>query len=266
VRSVRFDTCRGRLALALALFVALTALVAAPSGQASRVKSSKVVNRYFKMNVTFSQMRQWTYYAQNGNSSGAGCTMTWHANGHDDIKMTGKGGINLPVRGGKVVVGLYPTGIAMTGSWDRVGVRTLTRTGECGDNPATETDPDNGCGSKTITLQFATAEVNNRYIRLTWDSGKKPDFKPCPYFDGANDLAEGAAHLPGDRYLPMSIRFPNRLRDPKRVVATGTAKEAATETCGSLQGGSCPEGSAYDASASVESSAKITLVRAKTTR
>jgi hypothetical protein len=255
---------RTRRAILALTSVVLVALVAAPQAT-PRPGAKKQTMRYFRIKMSFDQTREWTrFYEQR-----SGCTMTQRGNGLDVVKLTGTGSVNLPVRRGRVVTGLYPAGMTLSGTWKRSGQSTTDRAGpDCGpDGPTTETAPTDGCGMVPVTLQYATLEVNNRYARLTWDSGKSPDFKgSCPYYDGANDVGEGQPHLPGSQFLRMSIRFPHApLRDPKRIVASGTAKDAATETCATLAE-PCDASVSYDATAKVESTAKITLVRAKIKR
>ncbi|MEA2426295.1 MAG: hypothetical protein QOH13_2705 [Thermoleophilaceae bacterium] len=254
---------RVRVAFVFALLGA-AALALAPAGQAEHAiaSKSKALPREYKVTLVYTQVRKWTHFYEQRSD----CTRTTHGNGQDIIKLTGTGSVGLPVRGGRVVLGLYPAGMTLSGSWNRVGQSAIDRGGtDCGpDGPTTETQPTDGCGTFPITLQFATLEVNPRSSRLTWQSGKSPAFTGnCPQFDGANDVAPGQQNLPGNQLWPLTIRFPARLRDPKRVVANGGETHNAHESCATLNE-PCDPDTSYDATASVETTAKVTLVRAKT--
>lgn len=249
------------------VLVAAGMVFAVPTGEASRgaASKSKVVHRTFKINLTFEQKRDWTYFYEQRSD----CTRTTHGSGQALIKLsTTTQKITLPVRNGRVVVGLYPMGLGLTGSWARVGQQVTDRGGsDCGpDGPTSDSQATDGCGTFPITLQFANLEVNPRSARLTWESGKTPAFTgSCPDFDGSNDVAPGQPLIPGDQLRPMTIPFAGRLLDPKKATAHKTDNYGATETCMTLNE-PCDAATSYNASGKVERTAKLTLVRVKTRR
>src|SRR4051794_16474233 len=194
-----------RRACALIAVALLTALVGVASATPARTAKASLP-REFKVKLTFDQTRNWTHFYEQRSD----CTRTQHGNGQDVVHMTGTGSVGLPMKHGVVVLGLYPAGMTLSGTWKRQGAQQIDRGGtDCGpDGPTTEVEPTDGCGTFKIPLQFATLEVNKRNSRLTWDSGKSPAFTGnCPYFDGANDVAPGQPNLPGSQFLRMTIPF-----------------------------------------------------------
>jgi hypothetical protein len=249
-----------RSALALSLVALVAALVAAP--QASTQPGAKpTVARDYHVKLTVVQTRKWTFFHEQR----SGCTRTQRGSGQEVITLSGTGDVGLPVRGGQVVLGLYPAGMTLSGKQSRVGQWVTTTSGpDCTDGGSTESRPVDGCITMPFTLQFATLEFNPRSARLTWQDGKVPQFKNCPDFTGSN-VSEGEAVLPGSQLRNVTIPFGARLRDPQKFSATGTMKYEAAETC-STAGGTCDADYSHDATGVVESVAKITVVRSKSKR
>jgi hypothetical protein len=246
--------------LALTTVAILVPLVAAP--QASTQPAAKpTVARGYHVKLTVVQTRNWTFFHEER----SGCTRTQQGSGQEVITLSGTGDVGLPVRGGQVVLGLYPAGMTLAGKQSQMGQWVTTRSGpDCTDGGSRESRPVDGCITMPFTLQFATLEFNPRSARLTWQSGKSPQFKNCPDFTGSN-VSAGEPILPGSELRNVTIPFGKRLGDPKRFNATGTMKYEAAETC-TTAGGTCGPNYVHEARGVVESVAKITVVRIKSKR
>lgn len=175
--------------------------------------------------------------------------------GADEVRMLGKGQLIFP-RAGKPTAFLS----GATGVQIRSGVQTTSAVGEsCA---SSESAPTTGCGRKEI-VNFPSLKLSGNTLRVHWtSSGKVPEFKPCPFYDGANDASEGNMLPKGDLFDVSAKVTLRALRNAsgRHFVAGGITKLAATETCANLQQG-CPEGVSYNATGSVEGIVQITVLR-----
>jgi hypothetical protein len=253
------------------LLVALATLLL-PGMLSGGTRSATLVRpQVFRVSVVFTQKAPWTYYYQ---QVGRDCTTTTQGHGSDDVHIHGT-----------VLVNYQPgfkstSGFGIFGTHARVGMRTMTVTGaECAPSyvfpstwsiisqtggTVTAAEPNTGCGPKKVRPSFPTLEIVGDRLRLRWTQTSLPEFKPCPFFEGSNDAAEGKG-LPGPFYLeikaPVSLRALGNA-SMKRINVSGSAKAAATETCQNIQQ-HCPEGVTYTATGSVESKATFVFVRVK---
>ena len=223
--------------------------------------------------MTFTQKRSWTDYYQLASLPGAdpSCTRTTDGNGSDDVRFHGTALFVLGpgARG--------DAGFSLVGDHARTGAQTETVAGDCaaskvfpngwsiiGETESTRTaaEPNTGCGPKKTKLISPAVWLVGDRLRLRWSGAGVPQFRTCPFFDGANEASEGN-QLPGADYLDVTAKVSrSALRDAsrRRVTASGVAKRAATETCANLVQ-PCGEGISYNATASVEASVKFVFVR-----
>lgn len=227
----------------------------------------------FSVKMTFTQQRPWTYHHEQV-STDPSCVRTTAGHGSDDVRLHGSGSLTLPRRG------LPFAGLSgVIGDHARTGVQTTTVAGEaCAPTAVfpstwriisevggtvTAAEPTTGCRRQAIKVRFPTLKLVGDQLRLRWaGAGSAPEFKPCPFFDGATEAAEGQG-LPDASYLDVTATVSlSALRNParRRITASGVAKLAATETCANLQQ-PCPEGVSYDATGSVESKVKFVFAR-----
>jgi len=228
----------------------------------------------FRVAITFTQTRPWTYYHQQVSTSSPVCTRTEQRNGADTVHITGSTLFTYQP-GAKSTAGF-----GITGAHGRTGVGTSTVAGaECAPSAVfpstwsiiTETagtvtaaEPHTGCGTKQVTVSFPTLELVGSKLRLRWTDTSQPEFKDCPYFEGSNEAQDGKS-LPGASYLDISAPVSlGALKNSalRRISTSGAAKAAETETCANLQQ-HCPAGVTYNATASVSSSATFVLVRVR---
>jgi hypothetical protein len=220
----------------------------------------------YRVKLTFTQTRPWTYHYQ---QTAPDCTRTDDAHGLDVVKLSGTALLNAAERG--------VAGFGLEGKHDRTGERTHTvAVGECAASAVfpstwsttseaggtvTATEPTTNCGPKSPRTNFPTLTLVGSHLLLRWDTDPTPDFKGCPFFDGANESSSGN-QLPGQAYRDVVLKVPrSQLRAGKRrVTASGTAKVAATETCANLTE-PCAPGVTYDATASVDTAVNAVLTR-----
>jgi hypothetical protein len=227
----------------------------------------------FRLQMTFIQHRPWTYHYEQVGGVEEICTRTTDGQGSDDLRLTGSGSLVLPQSG-------RPSAFlnGATGKNSRVGTMTTTVGGAtCArsavfpstwriitqiDTSVTAAAPTTGCGRQTI-VKFPSFKLSGNTLRVRWTStGKVPDFKDCPFFDGANEASEGNM-LPKGDVFDVSAKINLRaLRNAarRRGTASGEVKLGATETCANLQQ-PCPDGVSYHASGSVEGTVKFVFTR-----
>lgn len=227
----------------------------------------------FKLQMIFTQHRPWTRHYQQVSDTDPICIRTEEGNGSDEIRMRGTGRLILPRAGRPSVTLSGATGVEI-----RSGVETSNVAGaSCApsavfpstwsivtqiDGSVSASAPTTGCGRQPI-VQFPNLEFSGNRIRLHWTSnGKVPEFKSCPFFDGANEASEGNQLPKGDLFDVTAKVGLNALRNAsrRRVTASGVARLGATETCANLQE-PCGQGISYTATGSVESTVQFVFVR-----
>ncbi len=271
------------------LAVVLSALVSCLGAQASQASSSLKACRpgklcqNFRVEVSYTQHRTWTHHTS---STSEGCSRTGTGNGSDDAELleAGRGASfsTLPATPGHFAV----AGLGMEGTVTKLGTASESVFGsECAPTVyfpstwsivtetgggSTATEPATGCGKKKVEGKFPELDLRGSKLRLHWGSyAEPPAFKPCPDFDGANDLEPGAKSMPNATFADVRIPVDlAALLNPKRrrITARGTATSSATENCGTLQGGTCPAGTTYEATGSVVTKAYVTFIRGKPLR
>jgi hypothetical protein len=220
----------------------------------------------YRVKLTFTQTRPWTYHYQ---QAAPDCTRTDDGHGLDVVTLSGTAQLSAAERG--------VANFGLRGKDVRTGERTHTLAGgECAASvvfpstwsttsesggTVTATEPATGCGPKSPRTNFPTLTLVGSHLVWHWDTDPSPEFKDCPFFDGANEASSGNM-LPGQAYRDVVLKVSrSQLRAGKRrVTASGTAKAAATETCANLTE-PCPSGVTYDATASVEAVVKAVLTR-----
>lgn len=245
----------------IAPLVLLAALLAFPPAASAKSYS-------YRAKLSFSQTRPWTHHYQQTTPD---CTRTDDGDGLDVARATGYARIGSSNRS--------VAGFGLVATHTRTGQETHTVSGaECAPSytyPSTwsivtqtagtvtlaESNAD--CGPKKTKVLYPTLQLVGSHLVLEWPSHSVPDFTLCPFFEGANEASSGN-QLPVATYRDVVLKVNRRkLRAGKRrVVATGTSKKAATETCANLTQ-PCPEGVSYNATASVEAVARVVLTRTK---
>ncbi|MDX6514164.1 MAG: hypothetical protein QOE36_3668 [Gaiellaceae bacterium] len=270
MRGTIFSVC---LAAVLCSSVLAGTAQAATSSRGSASSPAKKA-QVFRVSITFTQTRPWTYYHQQVSGPDPICTRTEERNGADTAHITAST-LFTYLPGYKSSVGF-----GIKGTHGRVGAGTSTVAGaDCAPSAVfpstwsiisetggtvTASEPHNGCGTKQVRISFPTLDLVGKKLRLRWTDTSQPEFNPCPYFEGSNEAQDGH-ELPGSAYLPITAPISLaalKKASVKRITTSGTAKEAETETCANIQQG-CPEGVTYNASASVASSATFVLVRVR---
>lgn len=222
----------------------------------------------YRAKVTFTQTRPWTHHYEQVSTD---CVRTDDGNGQDVVKLSGTG--KLGISNGGVAV------LDLTGKHTRTGIETHTVSGaECAPSAVfpstwslvtqtagtvTMSEPNVGCGPKNPKTSFPTLKLSRSRLILHWGSDPTPDFKDCPYFEGANEASSGNS-LPGPEYrdVELKVRRSQLKAGKRRVTATGGSNESAIETCSNLQQ-PCPDGVTYNATASVDPTVKVVLTRVR---
>ncbi len=220
----------------------------------------------YRVSATFTQTRPWTHHYEQVSE---GCVRTDDGNGQDNVKLSGTGKLGISERGVAV--------LDFSGKHTRTGIETHTVSGaECAPSAVfpstwslvtqsagtvTMAESNVGCGPKDPKTSFPTLKLIRSRLILHWGSDPTPDFKDCPYFEGANEASSGNS-LPGPAYrdLELKVRRSQLKAGKRRVTATGGSKESAFENCSNLQQ-PCPEGVTYNATASVDPAVKVVLTR-----
>jgi hypothetical protein len=279
--------------LAPALLLVLVGLVPGGTAQATTPRSSAGTARQaasagacaprpcavFRVKITFTQKRPWTYYHQQVAGPDPICTRTAQGNGLDVAKLHATGFVTLPLRNGRVRPGRYPVAnVTMQGTHTRTGVETHTVAGaECAPTAVfpstwrivsevggtvTAAESVAGCGTKPVRAAWPSLVLAGTKLRLDWSSyASPPDFKDCPLAEGASDVPDDAG-LPSVSYLDLSapVSLAALGRRPRRIAFVAKDSPAATETCGTLISG-CPEGVTYNATATIDATATYVFVR-----
>jgi hypothetical protein len=220
----------------------------------------------YRVKLTFTQTRPWTYHYQ---QTSPDCTRTIDGHGLDVVTLSDtavlsaaeRGVANFGLRGKDVRTGERTHTVAGGEcAASAVFPSTWSTTSEAG-GTVTATEPNSGCGPKSPRTNFPTLTLVGSRLLLRWDTDPTPEFKDCPFFDGANESSPGN-QLPGQPYLDAVLTVSrSQLRAGKRrVKARGTARRAATETCANLTE-PCAAGVTYDATASVEATVDAVLTR-----
>lgn len=209
--------------------------------------------RTFDVRMIFTQERDWTHHTEQVSDM---CVRTVDGYGLDEVRMTGKGRLIFP-RTGKPKAFLS----GAVGIEERSGVETTSAVGaSCA---SYESAPTTGCGRKEI-VNFPSLKLAANTLRVHWtSSGKIPEFRPCPFYDGASDASEGNMLPKGDLFdvrTKVTLKALRNATVGRGFVAGGITKLAATETCANLQQG-CAEGVSYNATGSVESTVGIIVLR-----
>lgn len=245
----------------IATLVLLVALLVIAPGASAKAYS-------YRVKMSFSQTRSWTYHYE---QTSPDCTRTDDGHGLDVVKATDTARIGSSNRS--------VAGFGLAANHTRTGERNHTVSGaECAPSATfpstwslvtqaagtvTMAEPVTGCGPKKTKASFPTLELAGSHMVLEWPADPTPDFGICPYFDGANESSSGN-RLPGSNYRDVVLKISRKqLRAGKRrVVATGTSKRAATETCANLVE-PCAEGVSYSATGTVEATVKAVLTRTR---
>jgi hypothetical protein len=240
---------RSRPMMLRVLFVQVLALalLAAPAD----AKKPKPKPPSFKMSLTFSQERPWTYhYRQSGS-----CTLTDNSNGSDAVELFGNA--KITVRAGQTPV----AGYSLRGKHTRTGAGQHEASGADCEAPGTTNLPAGGCGRQKVKLVFATVELVGKKLRLHFESHELPKWE-CPFFDGADDASE-ASRLPSAVYrdvtAPISLKAINN-RKKHSIATTGDSEQTRQESCATLVSG-CDKDLEYNATASVKTTVDFILVR-----
>lgn len=233
----------------------------------------------FRVKITFTQRRPWTYYYQQVSGPDPICTRTDQGNGLDVAKLHATGIVTLPLRKGRVRPGRHPVAnVTMQGTHTRTGVKTHTVAGgECAPTAVfpstwriisevggtvTAAESVAGCGTKPVRAAWPSLTLVGTKLRLDWSSyASPPDFKDCPLAEGASDVPDDAG-LPSVSYLNLNapVSLAALGRRPRRITFVAKDSTAATETCGTLISG-CPEGVTYNATATIDATATYVFVR-----
>lgn len=233
----------------------------------------------FRVKMTFTQRRPWTHYYQQVSTTDPVCTRTTQGNGLDVAKFHATVVTYLPVRNGRVRPRVTePIGVTILGTHTRTGVQTNTVAGaQCAPTAVfpstwriisevggsvTATEPVTGCGTKPARSYWPSLTLVGTKLRLKWGSyASPPGFKNCPFFEGSNDVKEGAG-LPSVSYLDLNAPASLAALGGRQRRITFVAKRAlsATETCDTLAS-ACPEGITYNATATIDATATYVFVR-----
>ncbi len=266
----------------------LSALVSCLGAQASQASSSLKACRpgklcqNFRVEVSYTQHRTWTHHTS---STSEGCSRTGTGNGSDDAELleAGRGASfsTLPATPGHFAV----AGLGMEGTVTKLGTASESVFGsECAPTvyfPSTwsiVTETGGGtadrarrvAASRKVEGKFPELDLRGSKLRLHWGSyAEPPAFKPCPDFDGANDLEPGS-EVDAQRHLRRRAhpRRPRRAAESQappdhRAGHRDLLRDGELRT---LQGGTCPAGTTYEATGSVVTKAYVTFIRGKPLR